>query len=351
VRAQQIVAWGEALQERELPTPVPQGAEVLLRVQACGVCHSDVHIRDGFFDMGGGRRLRLDDIGLRLPFTMGHEIVGECVATGPEATGVALGTKYVVYPWIGCGKCDVCRAGLDNHCMAPRILGTRVPGGFATHVLCPDPKYLIGFGSVPAELACTYACSGLTAYAALKKVRLFGGSPYIVVIGAGGVGLSAIHIARALLPAKIIAADVDEKKRAAAKDAGAEMVIDNRSDTAIQKVKEVTNGGAVAVLDFVGAPKTVSFGLDVLRKCGQLILIGLFGDALSVPLARLPLLQLSIQGSLVGTLNDMVELMDHVKAGKISRLPYRTRPLSEANAALDDLVTGSVVGRTVLKVS
>ena len=112
MKAYQITSWGQPLEELEVPIPKPTGSEVLIKITSCGVCHSDIHIWDGFFDLGGGKRITLEERGLGLPFTMGHEPVGEVVELGPDATGVSVGDKRIVYPWIGCGTCEVCK---DNN--------------------------------------------------------------------------------------------------------------------------------------------------------------------------------------------------------------------------------------------
>src|SRR4051812_11623968 len=133
-----------------------------------------------------------------LPFTMGHEIAGEIVALGPEASGVAIGDKVVAYPWIGCGECAVCRKGDELLCLNPRTLGTRRHGGYATHVVVPHPRYLLSHDGVPQALAATYTCSGITALSALKKAQdHVGPDDHLVIIGAGGGGGSAVHIAPA----------------------------------------------------------------------------------------------------------------------------------------------------------
>ena len=108
MKAYQITKWGEMLEENEVPIPKPTGTEVLIKIRASGICHSDIHIWDGYFDLGSGKRITLEERGLKLPFTMGHEPVGEVVALGPEATGVGIGDRRIVYPWIGCGVCKVC---------------------------------------------------------------------------------------------------------------------------------------------------------------------------------------------------------------------------------------------------
>ena len=176
---------------------------MVLRVEAAGVCHSDVHIWDGHFDLGDGRKISLESRGVHLPFTMGHEIAGEIVALGPEASGVNIGDKVVAYPWIGCGECAVCKQGDELLCLAPRTLGTRRHGGYATHVIVPHPRYLLPHDGVPQALAATYTCSGITALSALKKAQdHVGPDDHLVIIGAGGVGGSAVHIAPAVIAGK-----------------------------------------------------------------------------------------------------------------------------------------------------
>ena len=189
MRAMQIIEWGKPLEFRDYPTPEPTGEQVLVRVESAGVCHSDVHIWDGYFDLGGGNKVTLEQRGVKLPFTMGHEIAGEVVARGPEAKGVEIGKRYAVYPWIGCGTCAVCKKGDELLCLTPRTLGTRTSGGYGSHVVVPQARYLVDYGNVPQALAATYTCSGITAYSALKKIRdHVDVSDHFLIIGAGGVG-------------------------------------------------------------------------------------------------------------------------------------------------------------------
>jgi D-arabinose 1-dehydrogenase-like Zn-dependent alcohol dehydrogenase len=186
MRAMQIIEWGKPLEAREYPDPEPSGEEVLLRVEAAGVCHSDVHIWDGYFDLGGERRISLESRGVHLPFTMGHEIAGEVVALGLQVSGVKVGDKVVAYPRIGCGECAVCRKGEELLCLNPRTLGTRRAGGYATHVIVPNGRYLLPHDGVPQSLAATYTCSGITALSALKKTRgHLGVDDHLVIICAG----------------------------------------------------------------------------------------------------------------------------------------------------------------------
>ena len=349
MRCYQIVEWGKPLEMRERETPKPRGTEVLLRVEACGVCHSDVHIRQGHIDLGGGDKLEFGKRGAALPLTLGHEAVGEVVALGPDAHGVAVGDKRIIFPWIGCGDCEWCRRGDEFLCATPKFIGARVDGGYSDTVLVPDAKYLIPYGDVPTALACVYACSGITAYSALKKAGPLGAGDSLLITGAGGVGLNALHIARAMFDAKVIVADIDADKRAAAEAAGATAAIDNGSAGAVESVRELSGGGVAASVDFVGMPTSSRFGIDCLRKSATHVIVGLYGDRLALSLALFPVTQLCVRGSYVGRLDEMGELMALVTAGKVPALPVHTRPLAEANAALDDLEAGKIVGRYVLE--
>jgi D-arabinose 1-dehydrogenase-like Zn-dependent alcohol dehydrogenase len=348
MRAYQIVKWGEPLEERDVPTPEPKGTEVLIRVTASGICHSDIHIWDGYFDMGGDNKLSLEDRGLKLPFTMGHEVLGEVAALGPEAEGVEVGDRRIVFPWIGCGTCEVCARGDELLCLAPRTVGTRYAGGYAEYCIAPHAKYLVPFEGTDEPHAATCACSGVTAYSALKKVNHLTDNDHLMIIGAGGVGLAGIGMAKAVCAAKLIVADIDPAKRAAAIAAGADIVVDNSDAGAVAQLLESTGGGVEAAIDFVGAPATSGFAMQALARGGTIVVVGLFGGALPLPVASLPLKMMRLIGSYVGNLEEMRELMDLVKAGKVKPVPTTPRPLREAGQAIADLRDGKAVGRYVL---
>ena len=342
-----ITDYGQPLAEMDDPTPAPSGAEVVVRVTGCGVCHSDVHIWEGYFDLGGGAKAPLNRAHT-LPFTLGHEIVGVVEAVGPEATGCAVGDAAVVYPWIGCGECEICQTGEEHSCPRPRNLGVHKDGGYATHVLVPHCRYLFPFGDIAPELAATYACSGLTAYSALKKVKAKAEGRNLLLIGAGGVGLAGLMIAKAMMDTTIIVADIDDAKLEAAKAAGADHVVNPTADDARKQIAQLTGGGARAAVDFVGSDKSAGFGIGALGALGHLVVVGLFGGAMPLSVPLLPLKQLTLQGSYVGSLQDMKELMDLVASGKVEPLPVAKRPLAQAHQTVQDLIGGKIVGRVVL---
>lgn len=340
-----IAQYGEPLERQSDELPEPRGREVLLRVTDCGVCHSDLHTWEGFFDLGGGRKTQAG--GKTLPLTPGHEIAGEVVAFGPEARGIEIGDRRVVYPWIGCGDCQECRRGDEQMC-GKRSLGVFQDGGFSDHVLVPDARYLLDYGGLPAALAATFACSGLTSYGALKKVGKLGPDDKLLIIGAGGVGMSAVQLARTVTGAAPIVADIDAVKRASALECGAAEAIDPAVPSAAKDFVKAT-GGVAAAIDFVGSEATVKFGTGVLRKGGKLIIVGLFGGALQMPIPLIPLLEIGIQGSKVGSLLELKELIALGQSGLFGAIPYSTRPLAEAAQTLADLKDGKILGRVVLR--
>jgi D-arabinose 1-dehydrogenase-like Zn-dependent alcohol dehydrogenase len=343
-----IMEWGGAIGEVDVPTPAPVGAEVLVKVEACGVCHSDVHIWDGFFDLGEGRKWEMEGR-VSLPFSPGHEIVGTVEALGPEARGVKVGESYVVYPWIGCGACARCVSGEELSCDNPRSIGVRRDGGYADHVIVPDARYLVAYDGLPKELACTYACSGITAYSALKKVPPLEPADWLAIIGVGGVGLAGVQLAESVVGSRVIAADIDPAKRAHALKAGAEKAVDNGGEKAVKEILRETDGGAAAAIDFVGSPETVKYAIDCVRRGGHVVVVGLFGGAMTLSTMIFPNKLLTVTGSYVGTLDDLREVIALAQQGKLSPIPITPVPAVKAGDALRDLKTGGkVVGRVVL---
>lgn len=348
MKSYQVTEFGAALEPAVTETPEPKRTEVLLRVKACGVCHSDIHFWRGGYDLGGGKRLLLQDRGIKLPLVMGHEPVGEVVALGPEATGVSVGDTRLVFPWIGCGKCNRCLEGNENDCVNMRSIGVFSPGAYADHVMVPHPRYLLDISGIPEANACTLACAGVTAYSALTKTLPLSAEDKVVVIGAGGLGLTGIGVARSYLDRELIAVDIEEEKLEAARKAGATHVVNSRSVDAVKEIKEITGGGAGAVVDFVGSSATAPLGIDALRKGGKHITVGLYGGDIALSLPLLALRHLTIRGSYVGKLGELHELLDLVRGGKVEPVPVETRPLDQVMKTLEDLDDGRIVGRVVL---
>lgn len=347
MRRQSIVDYGAPLCEAIEPMPRPRGSEVLLRVRHCGVCHSDLHLLEGHFDLGGGKTLDVRG-GRDLPFTLGHEIEGEVEAVGPDSDGaIEIGARCVVYPWIGCGGCEACKAGEEQLCNRPRQIGIQVDGGYASHVIVPHPRYLLDADGIPAERSGSLMCSGLTAYAALKRLGRLAKRGPVLLIGLGGVGIMGLAFARALYGTAPHVADVSAEKRAAALQAGAAAAWDP-NDAADRKGFLKATGGVYGVVDFAGAESSFAFAQAALRKGGKVVVAGLMGGSFSMPLPFLPMRAMAIEGTYVGTLMEAAETIALVREGHVPPIPIETRPLSEANAALRDLKAGRVIGRIVL---
>ncbi len=350
MRRQSMLAYGEPLEETVVEIPVPEGREVVVRVHNCGVCHSDIHMQDGYFSLGRDKQLDVR-ASRQLPFTLGHEIEGEVVAVGPDVDDVILGERRAVYPWIGCGTCALCESDEEIFCVNPRHLGINIDGGYATHTLIPDSKYLLDVSGIDAAVAGTCMCSGLTALSALKKLKKPGlatppGS--ILIVGLGGVGMMAVEIAKALFGTPPLVADIDAAKRDTALSLGALAAFDPADKASRKEIFRLSGGGVAGTADFAGAESSVNFGQGVLRKGGKLVIAGLIGGHFEMAIAMFPLRAIAIEGSFVGTLEDAREILEMVRQGQIQPIPIEKRPLSCANEALDQLRRGEIVGRVVL---
>lgn len=347
LRCYQVAEFGKPLALTEKPLPEPRGREVLIKVERCGVCHSDLHIWDGYFDLGNGRRIVAANNGALLPLTLGHEIVGTVAAAGSEAS-ISTGARRVVFPWIGCGTCPPCRDGNEHICAgAQQAIGIFRDGGYATHVLVPDERYLVDYGSLDPLLASTYACSGLTAYSALKKIGRLADHHSLLIVGAGGVGLNGVALAKAVTGQAPIVADIDPTKREAALRLGARSVIDPREDGTLKALLKET-GGVMAAVDFAGSGPSFEFAYGSLRKGGHLVSVGLLGGAATLSLGIHVMKALRVSGSYVGSLAELQELIALAQTTELPGLPITEKPLAQATEALQALKDGRVVGRIVL---
>lgn len=347
MRCYQINGFGGSIEAADVELPALEGTSVRLKVLAAGLCHSDVHICEGHYDLGGGRKISFADR-IKFPRTLGHEVSGEVVELGPDAKGVSIGNTCLICSWIGCGTCEQCAQGLENLCINPQFMGVNRDGGFAEFVDVPHSRYLIELGDLDPIAAAPMVCSGLTTYSALKKFGPFEGRRPVVIIGAGGLGLIAISIAKMLGSAGVVVVELDAAKRKAALDAGAKAVI-APCDQALDEIKTAVGGPVWAVLDLVGSGSTAKLGIDVLDKTGKLVIVGLFGGAVDLPVPTIPLKVLTIQGSYTGSPAELREFVELAREKGLPAAPLDKRPLSAAPAALQDLKAGRVVGRVVLQ--
>lgn len=349
MKSYDVTEWGHSLQARVRDTPVPTGSEVLLRLTYCGVCHTDLHVRDGYFDLGGGNKISLSNLGIGLPLTLGHEPVGEVAAIGDAVRGIQIGERYLVNPWIGCGSCRMCAADKDNLCQNMRPVGMGTWGGFSTHLLIRHSKYLVNIDGLRPDQAAPLACSGLTTYSAVKKLLPIDAVDWVAVIGCGGLGLMALAVLRGLGHERMVACDIDDAKLDAARAAGAAATCNLKSDGAKQ-LAATTGGSLYGVLDFVGSAATLALAAPALRKGGRFVVSGLMGGTASIPIPVFSLREIAILGSTVGNTPDLVELVELVKRGSIRLPEVQRRPFATANQSLEDLAAGRVVGRVVLAI-
>ena len=349
MRRWSVVEHGMPLQEITTPDPVPLNSEILLEVSHCGVCHSDLHFLKGEFDLGSGQTLKITDRGAKLPCAPGHEIVGRVVATGPDATGARIGDHRIIYPWMGCGTCELCSTDQENLCYQSRSIGTIQDGGFGSHLIVPNASYLFAFDGIDPALASTFACSGLTVYSAIRKLQPLPPTKPVLLVGAGGLGLAAIAMLRALGHQRIFSADIQAEKRKGALAAGAEKAFDPSAPDAVSEITAAAGGPLAFAIDFVNLRSTVTMAMECLAKNGKLVLVGVGGGDYSLSLAGMIFRPRSIIGTITGSRQDLRDVIALTQSGKLAPVPITCMPKDSANEALDRLHLGHVHGRLVLE--
>ncbi|HZE78608.1 MAG TPA: alcohol dehydrogenase [Nitrososphaeraceae archaeon] len=345
-----IVEPKESLQIQEVERSQPTGSQVLIKVKSSGVCHSDIHLWDGGYEGPGGTFLKTTDRGVRYPLTPGHEIAGTIEEMGSEARDEFQKNEAVlVYPWIGEGLCPACRSGEENLCDKPRSIGIYQDGGYAEYVLVPSYRYLIRLDNeMDMDAAATLSCSALTAYGAVKNTEIKP-NDNVVIVGAGGLGLMAIQLAKAISGARIIALDLSDEKLTTAKQNGADEIINSKKEDPIKSVLEYTgNSGADAVMDFVNSSKTVETELQFLRRRAKVILVGLFGGEVKLNLITMPTKAIRLIGSYTGSIADVTELLSLAKRGVIRPVITDRFKLNQATEALSKLKEGEIMGRGII---
>jgi len=356
MRAMQLVEPAKPLVLREVEVPRPTGRQALVKVEACGVCHTDIHLSAGFYDLGEGRRMQLLERGVVLPITLGHEIAGRTEAVGEDVADSSLkpGDPVIVYPWVGCGNCRNCAQGYENLCESkPRSIGIFVDGGYAEYVLVPDVKYLVEARDVTPAQAAPLACSGITALSAVKKSGAAKDS-LVVVMGAGGLGTTAVQLAKAA-GAEVVAVDVNDSQLEVASKLGADRVLNAKEmapEDVASSAKKLVEGRPIdAALDFVGSEQTFSAGFRMLGKGGRLVSVGLFGGQARFPLPIFVQREIALAGSFTGSLADLEELVELVRGGVVSPVVSEVLKLEDVNGALDRLRAGGVRGRMLVSPS
>ncbi|MET8677179.1 NAD(P)-dependent alcohol dehydrogenase [Streptomyces sp. NPDC004647] len=323
----------------DVPDPQITGPlDVIVKVGGAGVCRTDLHILEGQWS---------DKSGVVLPYTIGHENAGWVEAVGQAVTHVEVGDPVILHPLVTCGLCRACRAGDDVHCMNSSFPGIDTDGGYAEYLRTTARSVVTLDPSLEPASVAALADAGLTAYHAVAKAaRVLRPGDRAVVIGAGGLGHIGIQVLRALSPVEMIVIDRSPGALALAKELGAEHTLLADGSEA-ERVLELTGGhGAEAVLDFVGEGGAVEVGVACLRRNGDYYVIG-YGGHLDVPTIDVISTEINFIGNLVGSYNDLSELMVLAAQGKVS-LHTQRYPLASFREALDDLTAGAVRGRAIL---
>ncbi len=326
------------LKLEEVPLPEADAEEVLIEVELCGVCHSDLHVAEG--DWAQFARI------VKKPLILGHEIVGRVVERGAAVQGVEVGDRVGV-PWLywTCGHCEFCREGVENLCTKQRITGVTVDGGYAQYAKAPASHVIKIPESLSSEQAAPLLCAGVTVHRALKQAQLRAGQR-LAVFGIGGLGHLAVQIGRAA-GADVTAIDISEEKLALAKSLGATRML----NAATSKVaKEVRGFGGVHVALVASAAKSAyDMAFSCVRPTGTLLVVGLPAQDIAFPPILMAAGEIHIQASSVGTREDLREVLAMGAAGTV-HCQVSTRPLAEVQDVLGELSRGEVSGRVVLRI-
>ncbi len=329
---------GTPLSIETLPIPGPGHGDVLIKVAACGVCHSDIHAVDGDWDPLPN-----------LPLIPGHEVTGTVAALGPAASGFEVGDRIGV-PWMysSCGACEFCKAGMETICPKAEATGYSKPGGYAEYMVAPAAYCGRMSNNVDLVEIAPILCAGVTTYRGLKRTGVRPGQ-WMAVVGIGGLGHIGLQYARAM-GMRVVAIDIDDNKLEHAKTLGAELLVNSANEDPAARVKAGTGGGAHGAIVPAVAARAFEQSIGLLRPGGSVAWIGLPGgakDAVRTTISAIVNTELTVTGSNVGTRLDLDEAVAFATTGLV-KSKVETARLEDINAVFDRLRQGKVVGRIVL---
>ena len=319
----------------DVPRPCPGPDDVLVAVEACGVCHSDLHIADGDWPQLAGI--------VKKPLILGHEVAGRIAEVGSSVRDLRVGDRVGV-PWIywTCGACTFCREGNENLCTKQKITGVIVDGGYAEFLLAPASHATKIPDNLSSAEAAPLFCAGVTVYRALQKAAIQAGQR-VAIFGVGGLGHLAVQIASAL-GAEVVAIDISDEKLALAKSVGAAETFNAAATDAAKRLRRL---GAHVALVTSAAKSAYDLAFGAIRPTGTLLVVGLPAENIGFPPILMASLEINIHASAVGTREDLRNVLAMAAVGKL-RCEVSARPLAEANSVLDDLRHGKISGRVVL---
>lgn len=340
MRAARFVGGGR-LELATVPRPSPGSGELLVRVAACGLCHTDLHYLDH-----GVPTFK------QPPLVLGHEISGVVVAAGAGVDPDRLGSAVLLAPVSTCGTCPACRAGRENICGAQRMLGNAVDGGYAEFAVAPARDAFSVPPEIPLEEACVVADALTTAFHAVVRRAAVTPGEIVAVFGCGGLGLNVVQVA-AMLGARVLAVDIDPRKLALARELGATVAIDAREGGAAKRVRRETDGGADIAIEAIGLPATQEEAVASLRTGGRAVLLGSSAEPMTLQGGRLMYRELSVLGTLGCRPADFPAVLDLVRRGRLVVAPLVTHrhPLERINDGLDALRRGEGIRHIVLPVT
>lgn len=330
---------GELLKIEDVPIPKIEKNEVLIKVKATGLCHTDLHFIDGTLKPWKGT----------IPLTLGHEVAGEITEIGTEISNFKKGDRVIVSNIISCGNCYYCKSGHENLCSNLDQIGFTVDGGYAEYVKTIESTLVRLPRNVSYESGAVLTCAAASCYHALVSIAKAEKGQTILLNGFGGLGSNALQIAKAL-GLKAIAVDVSKEKLKAATEMGAKATIDASSQNVPEEVKKATNDEGVDIaLELVGRSNTIENAFKSLRKQGSLVFIGYTKDNFTLSPLELIISELSVKGSVAYTKGDLINVLKLAEEQKIIPIISKTFKIEETNQALQKIEKGEIMGRAVLK--
>lgn len=325
MRAVQIIEPGKPLELREVATPEPGPGEIRVKIEAAGICHSDAHYRAGTASVA------------HLPITPGHEIAGRVDKLGPSVASLALGARVALHYLVTCGRCDYCARGLEQFCIHGQMLGKHRDGGYAEYVVAPACNAIPIAAKVSSAAAAIMMCSSSTAFHALRKARVRAGDR-VAIFGVGGLGMSAVQLARICGAAEVFAVDTDAKKLAAAEKYAARP-INPANGAPEQQLRKATQGYGVDVaLEFAGLPLTQEQALASLAPQGRVALAGITGKSFAV----------DSYGAVINREAEIIGVSDHLRSELVTLMEFAARGSLDLESVIADrlpLAAGEINSR------